>query len=177
MLACVVLISFNRPTAQDGFAASGRNLKAPKELEYLDRFVGAWDVRTIGQDESVAPKARVDGAYILDGTMLQVDWRGLDPAGNVTSRGTSLRTWDPRAKLYSMKWAVSLSKNFTLIEAHVDDEGNMVSTGKGEGLGGAFIERYRFFDFEDDAFKFEMDRSRDDGKTWKRFGYNQYTRR
>ena len=177
-LATVFLLVFPAADgfARQTFAPSGRNLMAPEELAYLDRFVGKWEVRTIGQDESTPPHGRMEAHYILDGTMLQADYRGLNPQGQVTFHGTSLRTWDPVAKIYTMKWAMSFSKGFTIIEAKTTDEGELVSTGWGEDGGGKFMERYRFFDFQEGGFKFEMDRSYDDGGSWNRFAYNQYRR-
>jgi len=170
LLCCAALFGL-----ADAFAPSGRNLAAPAEMEFLDRFVGSWEVRAIGQDDSTPPHGRMSAHYILDGTMLQADYRGLGPQGEVGFRGTSLRTWDPVARLFTMKWAMSFDKGYTIIEAHVED-GDLVSTGKGEDRAGAFVERYRFFDFSEDAFKFEMERSYDGEQSWQRMAYNQYTR-
>ena len=174
LFAIIICAGFSTVQARQ-FAESGRNLAAPEELSFLDQFVGTWEVRPIQGAPTMPPIGRMQAYYILDGTMLQADYRGLNPQGQVAWAGTSLRTWDPVAGVYTMKWAMSFDKGFTIIEAH-DKDGELVSTGWGEDRQGAFKERYRFFEIATDSFKFEMERSYDDGQNWSRMAYNRYTR-
>lgn len=157
-------------------APNGRNLAAPPETAQLDFFVGDWEVRDFRGGSDGSTVGRMAARYVLDGYVLQADYRGLDPDGNVTFRGTSLRFWDPvRGKLL-MRWAVANAFEYTLIVGEMVD-GELVSTGEGrDSRGSEFIERYRFFEIRDDSFRFEMERSFDGGDTWFRFADIRYQR-
>jgi len=151
---------------EPGFAPSGRNLAAPAETARLDVFVGKWEVRELGAGPDAPIVARSHGYYVLDGFVLQEDYRGLDAAGNVAFRGTSLRTYDPSSGKIVIKWMMANNAGYTNILAHAEN-GDIVSEGQGrDWFGKDFLERFRFFDISETGRSFEMERSFDGGKTW-----------
>lgn len=152
--------------AQDQYAPSGRNLNAPPETAQLDFFIGTWEVRVLNQDPGTPPIGRSHAYYVMDGFAIQDEWRSLGPNGNVTFRGVSLRSYDVVNKNWSITWSMINLSGHTIIEAKME-EGELVSTGKGiDHQGLAFLERYRYYDIHKEGFKFEMERSYDDGTTW-----------
>ncbi len=153
-----------------------RHPDAPPEAEQLEFFLGKWEVRGQDQSPDTPPGARTHAYYILDGTMIQDDFRALDSSGKVVWRGTSLRTYDSQKGKFSIKWLMAYSSGYTDITAEMKD-GELVSTGKGVDSGGrAFRERFRYYEIQKDSFKFQMERSYDEGKTWRRFANSIFTR-
>lgn len=162
----LMLVSTAATWADPGLAPSGRSLAAPAGTEQLDLFVGHWEVREIGKGDDAPIVARSHGYYILDGFVLQEDYRGLDPAGHVGFRGTSIRTFDPATGKIAIQWMVASSAAYTHIVAERDGD-DIVSTGEGRDWAGReFMERFRYFDITADSRKFEMERSYDGGETW-----------
>ena len=151
------------------------NPQAPEELKQFAFCIGEWEVRPQSVDDSAPPAAKMHGYYVLDGFAIQADYRGLDRNGKTVFRGTSFRTYDVANKQFSMKWMVANRSDYTLITGKMDRE-DLVSTGQGRDARGEFQERYRFYDIEQDNYKFKMERSYDGGKTWQVFALNKYQR-
>jgi hypothetical protein len=121
------------------------------------------DIRPDGSFENGRAKSVVK--YILDGYAMQDDYLILDIDDNVVFRGTSIRSYNPRSGKYQIVWIIPGYKGLTDISAEWKD-GKLVSTGKGYDYQGDFLERFEYYDIEDNSYKFKMDRSYDDGKTW-----------
>lgn len=172
---CMLVWGAGLLRAQTDGSLKQRHPDAPAETAQLEFFLGKWEVRGQDQDPNSPPRARTHAYYILDGFMIQADYRALDPAGNVVFRGTSLRTYDPQKGAWSIKWVMANNSGYTDIVARMKD-GELVSTGKGVDGGGEFIERYRFYDIRKNSYKFEMERSYDGGKTWRLFSKSAFTR-
>ncbi len=151
------------------------NPQAPKEFKKLSFCIGKWEVRPQSVSDDAPPAAKMHAYYVLDGFALLADYRGLDRNGNVVFRGTSFRTYDTAKGEYSMKWMVANQSHYTLITAKMDGD-DLVSTGTGRDGQGEFQERYRFYDIAKDSYKFKLERSYDNGKSWQVFALNRYTR-
>ena len=159
------MIVFLQAWAQEG---AGRNPNAPAETAQLDWMIGEWDLvsKNKMQDGSYfTHKATSTVYYVLDGYAIMDDFRALDDKGNATFRGTSFRTFDPRAKKWSIKWVMAGEPGMTDIVAEMKD-GKLVMEGKGYDGYGKFLERAEYYDLSDDHYSFRLARSYDGGTTW-----------
>ena len=152
--------------------------KPPAEgLKQVEFFLGEWEIESRSADGSrVVGRARSSVRYILDGTAMQADYRGLDPAGNVVFRGTTVRTWVPSTGRFAVHWAMANLPGYTYIDVEYRD-GELHGDGRGFDAQGEFVERYRYFDISDRHYSFEMSRSYDGGETWAPFANLRATKR
>jgi len=160
--------------------ASGMNPKAPPETKQLEFFIGDWDIETssIQRDGSfVKGHARSHVSWAFDGFALQDDWNQLDAEGNVIFRGTSIRSFDPVKKKWTITWVMVNVSGYTGITAEMNEKGEFVMNGRGHDPLGDFLERARYYDIKDDHYSFDLARSYDGGKTWiEKFGHIEATR-
>lgn len=131
----------------------------------LNFFLGQWDVELLDQSGAVVGKATTHAYHVLDGTVIQDDWRSLDRAGNVIFRGTSLRTYVPASDAWVVHWVMANTPGYTYID--VRWEGNdLLGDGRGFDAAGEFVERFRYYDIQPNAYSFRLERSYDDGINW-----------
>ncbi len=171
----LLFLSLAALNAMAEFAESGRNLAAPTGAEGWDELIGRWEVRGLNQDPSSPPRAVTDAYYILDGYVIQEDYRGLNAAGKVVFRGTSIRTYDPIGKHWAIQWVVAGSSDYTLIFAKRKGD-EITSEGRGVNRSGEFLETYRISEITENSHRFELNRSYDGGETWSQVGANIQTR-
>ncbi len=142
--------------------------RAEPSANDLDFFIGDWEIvsKDIQHDGSYAmSKARSKAYKFLDGAAVMDEWRSLGQDGSVVFRGASFRTWLPREKKWRIVWMMANVNGQTIINAEkVGDEIHM--NGAGEDPGGKFLERARYYDINDNGFKFFMERSYDGGENW-----------
>ena len=148
--------------------ASSIILAQSEGLKKIDFFIGEWaiesiDIRPDGSFQNGRAKSVVK--YILDGHAIQDDYLVLDNVNNIVFRGTSIRSYNPRTNKYQIVWIMPGYTGITDISAELKD-GKLVSTGKGYDHQGDFLERFEYYDIQSDSYKFKMDRSYDNGKTW-----------
>lgn len=137
-------------------------------LKKIDFFIGEWaiesvDIRTDGSFKKGRAKSQVK--YILDGYAMQDDYLTLDENDNIVFRGTSIRSYNPGSGKFQIVWIMPGYKGLTDIVAEWKD-GKLISTGKGYDYQGGFLERFEYYDIQKDSYKFKMDRSYNNGKTW-----------
>ena len=173
ILIAWLVLSANAAFAQE---ADQVNPNAPGPLKKLGFCIGDWEIRPLNAPDGVKPVARMHAYWTLDGHALFADYRGLNRQGKVVFRGTSFRTYDPKNKKYYMKWMVAGKGDYTLISGNFENEA-LVTTGQGIDQRGDFIERYSFFDIKPNQFKFKLERSYDDGKSWQLHALNRYNRK
>jgi len=153
--------------ALNATAQTGDSGELPSGDE-LDFFLGAWDLvsESLQRDGSYSSqRARSDVYRILDGNMLQDDFRLLADDGSVVFRGTSLRGFLPREGHWSIKWIMVGEPGMTDIRANWTGE-ELVMEGEGYDGMGEFLERARYFDISEDSYEFVLSRSYDGGETW-----------
>lgn len=154
--------------AGDKVIPQGMNPAAPPETAQLAFTLGNWDLvsKSLQADGGYRTTSATSTTYfILDGFAIQDDFRALDPSGRVVFRGTSIRTFDPRTKKWSIKWLMAGESGMTLITGELKD-GQFVMEGKGSDGGGEFMERATYLNISADHYSFKMSRSFDGGKTW-----------
>jgi hypothetical protein len=135
-------------------------------LRQLDFFIGQWDVVALdAEGHQIVGRARTEVRYILDGTTMQADYYGLDPAGRTVFRGTTIRTYVPQTDRFVVHWAMANLPGYTYIDVEYRD-GELHGKGRGFDTRGEFVERYRYFDLSAEHYSFEMSRSYDGGATW-----------
>jgi hypothetical protein len=145
-------------------------------LRQLDFFIGDWDLESLGADgEQIIGRARTEVRYVLDGTAMQADYYGLDPAGRTVFRGTTFRTYVPQTGRFVVHWAMANQPGYTYIDVEYRD-GELLGTGRGFDADGEFLEHYRYFELSAEHYSFEMSRSYDGGATWQPYVHLRATK-
>ncbi|MBC7895311.1 MAG: hypothetical protein H7066_07845 [Cytophagaceae bacterium] len=147
---------------------------APAEARQFDFLIGQWELVVRPKVTTLA--ARIHGAPKLlgtwkawrafDGFGVEDELRIVDGSGNPTSLGTSMRAWSTGER----KWLISTLDAYRgrMTSGTAEWRGTeMVVSGRGtDAEGKPTILRTRFFGITPAAFRFQQDRSSDDGKTW-----------
>jgi hypothetical protein len=171
LLASILVLAITSITFPAGADESAEGLRQ------LDFFIGQWNVEARSADgERIVGRARTEVRYILDGRAMQADYYGLDPGGNTVFRGTTIRTYVPATDRFVVHWAMANLPGYTYIDSRLED-GELHGDGRGFDLQGEFVERYRYYDFNDERYSFEMSRSYDGGETWQPFANLRATKR
>lgn len=138
---------------------------APPETAQFAFMVGEWSCKTRGRgpDGSLiaGPDSTWTGYYILDGWAIQDDWV------SAATRGTNIRTFNPKTNKWDNRWVASGSLQWKYYEAEQVGE-TMVMTG-GEGVDAQerqFMDRNTFHEIGKTSWKWRKDRSFDGGKSW-----------
>ena len=147
---------------------------APAEARQFDFLIGHWELVVRPKVTTLA--ARIHGAPKLlgtwkawrafDGFGIEDELRIVDASGNPTSLGTSMRAWSVGER----RWLVTTLDAYRgrMTSASAEWRGTeMVLTGRGtDAEGKPTLLRTRFFAITPAAFRFQQDRSSDEGKTW-----------
>lgn len=153
----LILTAFNRVGAQKSGC-----------LERLEFFTGEWILETLDMQRNGSfrkGKAHSTVYFILDGYALQDDFRSINRQGEVTFRGTSIKSCLHEQPGYIVTWMMPGLEGLTDLRASWE---NGILKGEGEGYDhiGSFKERFEYFNISDSSYSFRMDRSYDSGKTW-----------
>jgi hypothetical protein len=147
---------------------------APAEARQFDFLIGQWELVVRPKVSTLA--ARIHGAPKLlgtwkawrafDGFGIEDELRIVDGSGNPASLGSSMRAWSTAER----KWLITTLDAYRgrMTSASAEWRGSeMVVSGRGtDAEGKPTILRTRFFAITPAAFRFQQDRSSDDGKTW-----------
>jgi hypothetical protein len=162
-------------TAQHGTGGAARPAVAPaKEAAQFDFLIGQWELVVTPKTAGLA--ARIHGAPKLVGTWkawravdgfgVEDELRILDRSGNPTALSQALRVYSPTER----KWVVTgidAYRGKTSGSSGEWKNGQMVMSGQGtDEEGKAYITRTRYYDITGGAFKYQQDRSFDNGRTW-----------
>ncbi len=173
-LLCLLLTIVTPALAQHAGGGAPPQTTAPREASQFDFLVGQWDLTVRPLVPGLA--ARIHGSPRLGGTWkawrsldnwgVEDDLRIVDGSGNPMSLGHSVRVYDATAQKWSQTTLDVYRARFTAATA--EWQGNrMVLTGHGtDAEGKAYVLRTTFSDITATAFKFQQDRSYDDGRTW-----------
>ena len=135
------------------------------EARQFDFWIGEWDVSDFGQ-----PAGRNTIRPILDGCVLQENWRGVSG-----SAGTSLNFWDPERQRWRQLWVWREGTTLELEGAFRD--GAMVLEGASKGRKGEpQRNRISWSQNPDGTVRQHWEVSKDDGKTWKTEFDGEYVR-
>jgi hypothetical protein len=155
-------------------AVARPNTKPPAEAGEYAFLVGQWDLTVEVPAPSLA--ARIHGMPKLVGTWKA--WRALDAwgvedelritdeAGNPISFGQTVRVYDAAARRWSLSTLDVYRARFSAGESEWRG-GEMHLTAQGiDREGRPYKSRSRYFEITPGGFRFQQDRSTDDGKTW-----------
>jgi hypothetical protein len=161
--------------AQHGTAGASRPAAAPpREASQFDFLLGQWDLTVLPKVSSLA--AAIHGAprllgtwkgwRAMDGYGIEDELRIVDGSGNPSALMHSLRAYDSNAH----QWIVAgIDPYRGRANSATGDwkNGEMVIVSRGSNADGKpLLSRTRYYDITPAAFKYQQDRSTDDGKTW-----------
>jgi hypothetical protein len=147
---------------------------APAEAKQFDFLVGEWEVvvrpKASGLAQRIHGSPRILGTWkawrALDGWGIEDDLKLMDGSGNPTTLSHSVRVYDATARRWSQTSLDVYRGRFTTATAEWRDA-EMVLTSRGtDQEGKPFVTRTRYYDITATSFKFQQDRSYDDGRTW-----------
>ncbi|HSB53593.1 MAG TPA: hypothetical protein VLD58_04525 [Gemmatimonadales bacterium] len=162
--------------AQHGGAPAQRlNTVAPAEAKQFDFLVGQWDLTVKLPPPSLAVRIhggapKLVGSWkasrSLDGWGIEDELRITDEAGNPMALSRSVRVYDAAAKHWNLVAVDAYRARITTASADWTN-GEMLTTSRGvDPDGKAYMLRTKFYEITAAGFKFQQDRSTDDGKTW-----------
>ncbi len=173
-----LLVSIHAPGAALAQHGAGQAAQppttAPKEAAQFDFLIGTWDLTVKVPAPNLA--ARIHGTPTLtgswkawrafDGWGIADELRITDAAGNARALTHTLRVFDPGANRWSQTALDVYRSRFSTATAEWVD-GEMHLSGRGTGVDGKpYVSRTRIHAITSTSFKFQQDRSTDDGKTW-----------
>ncbi len=164
---CMLLASIAMPAFLHGQSQETLASPAPEATQF-DFLVGDWTYTAVwktpnGERRGVGTwtaRKAFDGFGVVD------EWRILDaPGGNTTYLGTSARVYSPAKGHWDMRFLNV--RNATWHEQFAESrDGEMFLWWTGEDLRGQFRMRVRYYDIDENSFRWRADRSYDDGATW-----------
>ena len=147
---------------------------APAEAKQFDFLVGQWEITVVPRISGLA--ARIHGIPKLIGTWRA--WRGLDgwgiedemritdESGNPVGFAHAVRFYDANAHRWIAQTLDVVRGGFTPSTAEWKN-GRMESMSKGtNGEGKVYAQRGRYTDITPTSFRFQQERSFDEGRTW-----------
>jgi hypothetical protein len=160
--------------AQHGPAAAPPAQTPPREATQFDFMVGQWELVVKPLATSLA--ARIHGAPRLSGTWKA--WRALDGWGiedelRITDASGNPRAFSHAVRVYdatARRWNVSLLDVyrgvFTTSTADWRDGAMLTASQSTDADGKRYLVRTRYYDVTPTGFRYQQDRSADDGRTW-----------
>ncbi len=137
-------------------------------MKRLNFFVGDWSIETLdimpdGQFQK--NRGRSCATFFMDGHAMKDEYQILNETGKTIFQGLTIRSYNPVTKKYQIIWIMPGKTGITDITAEFIND---IFMGKGTGYDeyGPFLERFEYYDIQENSYKFKMDRSYDNGKTW-----------
>jgi hypothetical protein len=169
----LVLVPATPAAGQPGGGAAPAR-PAPAEATQFDFLVGQWELVVRPKQTSLA--ARLHGSpklignwkawRALDGWGIEDELRIVDGSGNPMSLAHSVRAFDPTAKRWTQSTLDVFRSRFSVASAEWRN-GQLEIAGRGtDPEGRPYLTRTRFFEITANGFRWQQDRSVDDGKTW-----------
>jgi len=173
-ITALLLLSPMLLAAQHPGAAPARS--APAEAKQFDFLIGQWEL--VVKPQAVNLGQRIHGVpkllgtwkawRVLDGWGIIDELRITDESGNPRSLTSATRMYDATAR----RWIVSSADAYRGTFSPATSEwtgGAMTAMSKGtDAEGKPILTRSRYWSITPTSFKFEQERSTDDGKTWNR---------
>ena len=171
IMASVLLVAAVPAGAQHGAPPS---YTAPPEVSQFDFMVGQWEI--VAEPYRAGLAAKIHGTPKFPGTWKV--WRGLDgwgiedeirltdESGNPRAFTQCVRVYDTQARHWTSSSVDVFRATFQTGTGEWRD-GEMHQSGHGtDSEGRAYVSRTRFYSITPTSFRFQQDRSYDDGKTW-----------
>jgi hypothetical protein len=148
---------------------------APPEARQHDFLVGQWElvvkVPAVGLAQKIHGTPRLAGTWkawrAFDGFGIEDELRITDAAGNPLSLSHAMRYYDRAARSWNVTLLDVYRGKVSAATAEWKD-GRMTQSSRGtDQEGKPALIRSRFFDITPTSFRWQQDRSTDEGKTWK----------
>ena len=174
LIALIAFAPLSITRAQHGGPGAAPAPVAPREATQFDFLLGQWDLTVklapsnLGQRIHGTPK--VTGVWKawrgFDGWGVEDELRLLDASANPVALLHSVRLYDNAAKRWNISGADAYRAHFTSANAEWKN-GEMIVMAKGVDQGGkAYVHRNWFYAISATGFKYQQDRSQDDGRSW-----------
>ncbi len=148
--------------------------KAPPELAQFAFLCGKWRcaARVKSGDEWQTFRATWTGRFILDGYVIEDEYRMIGPAGDLIVLGINLRAYDAVKKTWNIKWLDALAGTWTDLGSEelggvTFDGGSIVYAFKEPMMGHAYT-RATYTNISQTHFTWRGEMS-DDRETWDEF--------
>jgi hypothetical protein len=144
---------------------------APPESSQFDFLLGDWDVtaQRFNEDGSLLLEYQAAWAAcaLNEGRMIMDDFKALAPAGQALSSFVTLRTYSEVNQRWELTGLAALQPAMNAQWYGAMTGGEMVLNAAGSGPDGKRVRtKIRFFEIEQQRFKWESHTSLDDGNTW-----------
>lgn len=174
LLLAVAALPGSAARAQHGAAGPPLVTTAPREAKQFDFLIGQWEL--VAEPKVSVLAATFHGQPRLPGTWRA--WRGFDgfgvedemrltdDAGNPRALAHCVRVYDRSAQQWNLSTLDVYKARFQAATARWQDN-QMILTARSTGEDGrAVVSRIRFYDIRPNSFRWQQDRSYDDGRTW-----------
>ena len=173
VLALLVVAPHVAP-AQHGGSASPIASAAPREATQFDFLVGQWEL--VAQPKASGLAARIHGVPKLRGTLkawrafdgwgIEDELRLTDESGNPRLLSHQMRIYDVNARRWNNSVLDVYRTAFSMSTSEWRDGRMLVSARGTDQDGRAYVARIRFFDITPTRFRYQIDRSFDNEKSW-----------
>lgn len=171
--------AMNMPLVSGGMAPIFQAIQpetsaVPQDMEdVFDFWVGKWDASWDEGDGKMG-KGTNTISKILDGKVLQEEFAITD-GSQKGFKGTSISVYQPRLKRWKQAWADNQGGYFDFI-GEFDNDNRIFKSISIQEDGSKLIQRMVFRNIEKNAFVWDWEASKDDGKSWKLLWQIHYTR-
>lgn len=146
----------------------------PREAAQFDFLIGQWELTVRPQASGLAQRVhgtpRILGTWkawrAFDGFGIEDELRLTDGSGNPMSLTHTMRLYEAGARRWGQTTVDVYRGRFTTATAEwLNNQMSLTSRGT-DAEGRAYVSRTRFYDITPTSFRFQQDRSLDDGRTW-----------
>ncbi|NAY93132.1 hypothetical protein GTQ34_14545 [Muricauda sp. JGD-17] len=142
---------------------------APEGLSQFQFLAGNFSVlgRSKTKGGYLDYQGQWNGYYLLDGYIFTDEFSIKDKLGNVHFLGITYRSYDPIDDTWTMKFYDGIKREWidTFHGKRKGGEMHLVAKNK-DSEGRQFISRIKFYDMDENGFKWKSDRSYDNGRSW-----------
>lgn len=154
---------------------------APPEMKELAFLEGDWAV--VGKMKMMPTQSdwtdytgSCEYGYIADGAAMYSEYIAAEEIMGMRFIGLSLMTYDRETKTWQVTWVDNMGARQTMYTGTRDKNGT-VSTGTDHWGGQTMLTRITTWDETATSFKWKMEHSSDDGKTWRKNMEATYTKK
>lgn len=169
-----LLVAPHVAPAQHSGSASPMVSAAPREALQFEFLVGQWEL--VAQPMASGLAARIHGVPKLRGTWkawrafdgwgIEDELRLTDESGNPRLLSHQMRIYDVTARRWNMSALDVFRTTFSMSTAEWRDGRMLVSARGTDQEGRAYVARIRFSDITPTRFRYQIDRSFDNEKSW-----------
>lgn len=172
-VALLVVLASSQMLAQHGGSAPTVRT-APPEARQLAFLVGQFDLvvkpKAVGLGQKIHGIPKLIGTWkgwrAMDGFGIEDELRVTDEAGNPQTLLHAMRYYDANAKRWTAS-AIDVYRGVFTTSTGEWRDNAMTFTSRGtDGEGKPTLSRIRYADITPTSFKYRLDRSTDDGRTW-----------